>query len=140
MCMTPNTATAVTYYDACVITDPIFAALQKEREAFQSYSDTLAGLDRIGALSRDVPADSLLEQQTAKLSDLEAAESEASAALVEAEQELLATKPESIQGAAALLGYLCKHLSEDPDINPALEALANIQALLNGSFRESVAR
>ena len=71
---------------------------------------------------------------------MEAAEAVASAALVEAEQELLATKPESIQGAAALLGFLRKHLSEDPDINPVLEALENIQALLNGSDDSSAVR
>ena len=133
MTMTPDTAAAVSRFEDCVLTDPVFAAIQKEREAFQAYSDTLAGLARIGAFSSDMPSDELLEQQAARLPDLEAAEAKASAALVEAEQELLATKPASIQGAAALLGFLRKHLSEDPDINPVLEALGNIQALLNGS-------
>ena len=131
--MTPDTAGAVPRFEDHVFTDPVFTALQKEREAFQAYSDTLAGLARIGAFSTDMPPNDLLEQQIALLPDLEAAEAKASAYLVEAEQELLATKPASIQGAAALLGFLRKHLSEDPDINPVLEALGNIQALLNGS-------
>ena len=131
--MTPDTAGAVPHFEDYVLTDPVFTALQKEREAFQTYSDTLTGLARIGAFSSEIPPDELLEQQVARLPDLEAAEAKASAALVEAEQELLATKPASIQGAAALLGYLRKHLSEDPDITPVLEALGNIQALLNGS-------
>ena len=135
MTMTPDTAAAVPRFEDYVLTDPVFAALQKEREAFQAYSDTLAGLARIGAFSSDIPSDELLEQQVARLPALEAAEAKASAALVEAEQELLATKPASLQGAAALLGFLRKHLSEDPDINPVLEALGNIQGLLNG--RES---
>jgi len=133
MTMTPDTAGAVPRFEDHVFTDPVFTALQKEREAFQAYSDTLAGLARIGAFSTDMPPNDLLEQQIALLPDLEAAEAKASAYLVEAEQELLATKPASIQGAAALLGFLRKHLSEDPDINPVLEALGNIQALLNGS-------
>ena len=131
--MTPDTAGAVARFEDYVLTDPIFTALQKEREAFQAYSDTLAGLARIGAFSAEIPPDDLLEQQMDRLPDLEAAEAKASAALVDAEQALLATKPASIQGAAALLGFLQKHLSEDPDINPVLEALGNIQALLNGS-------
>lgn len=131
--MTPDTAGAVPRFEDHVFTDPVFTALQKEREAFQAYSDTLAGLARIGAFSTDMPPNDLLEQQIALLPDLEAAEAKASAYLVEAEQELLATKPASIQGAAALLGFLRKHLSEDPDITPVLEALGNIQALLNGS-------
>lgn len=131
--MTPDTATAVPRLEDYVLTDPIFTALQKEREAFQVYSDTLAGLAQIGAFSSAIPPDELLEQQIARLPDLEAAEAKASAALVEAELELLATKPASIQGAAALLGFLRTHLSEDPDINPVLEALENIEALLNGS-------
>lgn len=133
MTMTPDTAGAVPRFEDHVFTDPVFTALQKEREAFQAYSDTLAGLARIGAFSTDMPPNDLLEQQIAQLPDLEAAEAKASAYLVEAEQELLATKPASIQGAAALLGFLRKHLSEDPDITPVLEALGNIQALLNGS-------
>ena len=133
MTMTPDTAGAVPRFENHVLTDPVFTALQREREAFQAYSDTLAGLSRIGAFSTDIPPDELLEQQMDRLPDLEAAEAKASAALVDAEQELLATKPASIQGAAALLGFLRKHLSEDPDINPVLEALGNIQALLNGS-------
>ena len=133
MTMTPDTAGAVPRFEDHVFTDPVFTALQKEREAFQAYSDTLAGLARIGAFSTDMPPNDLLEQQIALLPDLEAAEAKASAYLVEAEQELLATKPASIQGAAALLGFLRKHLSEDPDITPVLEALGNIQALLNGS-------
>ena len=54
-------------------------------------------------------------------------------ALVEAEQELLATKPATVQGAAAMLGYLQEHLKEEPDINPVREALGNIQAFLNDS-------
>ena len=133
MTMTPDTAAAVPRFEDFVLTDPVFAALQREQEAFQAYSNTLSGLARIGAFSSEIPSDELLEQQVAGLPDLEAAEAKASAALVEAEQELLATKPASIQGAAALLGFLRKHLTEDPDINPVLEALENIQALLNGS-------
>ncbi len=140
MTMTPNTTAAVPRFEDFVLTDPVFAALQKEQEAFQAYSNTLAGLARIGAFSNDTLSDELLEQQVAELPDLEAAEAVASAALVEAEQELLATKPESIQGAAALLGFLRKHLSEDPDINPVLEALENIQALLKGSDDSSAVR
>ena len=140
MTMIPDAAAAVTRFDDYVLTDPVFAALQKKREAFQAYSDTLAELARIGAFSSEIPPDELLEQQIARLPDLEGAESKASAALVEAEQELLATKPASIQGAAALLGFLRKHLSEDPDINPVREALGNIQAFLNGSDSSCVVR
>jgi len=140
MTMTPDTAAAVPRFEDCVSTDPVFAALQKEREAFQTYSDILAGLARVAAFSSETPSDDLLEQQVAGLPNLEAAEANASAALVEAEQELLATKPASIQGAAALLGFLRKHLSEDPDINPVLEALGNIQTLLNGSDSSCVVR
>lgn len=140
MTMTPDTATADPRFEDFVIIDPVFAALQKEQEAFQAYSDTLAGLARIGAFSRELPSDELLEQQVAGLPDLEAAEAKASVALVEAEQELLATKPASILGAAALLGFLRKHLSEDPDINPVLDALENIQALLNSSDSDCAAR
>lgn len=131
MTMPQDTAAALSRYEDRVLTDPIFAALQKEREAFQAYSDTLADLAWIGAFSSDPPSNEVLEQQVAQLPDLEAAEAKASAALVEAEQELLATKPASIQGAAALLEFLRRHLSEDPDIKPVLEALGNIQALLN---------
>ena len=93
MTMTPDTAGAVPRFEDHVFTDPVFTALQKEREAFQAYSETLAGLARIGAFSTDMPPNDLLEQQIALLPDLEAAEAKASAYLVEAEQELLATKP-----------------------------------------------
>ena len=140
MSMNPDTAVAITCYGDCVLTDPVLAALQKEREAFRSYSDTLAGLARIGAFSGDVPQEDLLNEQVARLPELEAAEAKASVALVEAEQELLATKPTSIQGAVALLGFLREHLNEDPDINPVREALGNIQAFLNGSDTSCVVR
>jgi len=133
MAMIPDTGGTVTRCDDYVLSDPVLAALRKEREAFRSYSDTLAGLARIGAFSGDVPQEDLLNEQVARLPELEAAEAKASIALVEAEQELLATKPTSIQGAVALLDFLRKHLNEDPDINPVCEALGNIQAFLNGS-------
>ncbi len=140
MTMPPEPAVVATHYEGYLLADPVFAALRKERDAFQAYSDTLAGLARIGAFSSEIPSDDLLEQQMALLPDLEAAEAKASADLMEAEQELLAAKPASIQGAAALLGFLRTHLREDPDINPVLEALGNIQALLTACDLNGVTR
>ena len=131
MTMTPDTTTAVAGYDECVLTDPVFSALQKERQAYKAYADSLAKLSRIGAFSNEAPTDDLLERQIERLAEFEAAEAEASLALVEAEQELLATRPTSIRGAAALLCFLRMHLSEDPDITPVLESLGNIEAFLN---------
>ena len=130
MSMNPDIAVGATRNGDGVITDPVFAALRKERDAFQAYSDSLARLARIGAFSNEVPSEWLLNEQVARLPELEAAETKASIALVEAEQELLATKPASIRGAVAMLGFLHEHLNEDPDIKPVREALANIQAFL----------
>ena len=130
MTMPPDIANAVMRHDDCVHADPVFIALRKERAAFQAYSDALNGLARLGALTCETSSDELLALQEARLPELEAAEAKASAYLMEAEQELLATKPVSIEGAAALLEFLRKHLSEDPDINPVLESLGNIVDLL----------
>jgi len=133
MSLNPGIAVATTRAEDCVIDDPVFAALRKERHAFQAYSDTLAVVTRIGASGKDIPQDCLFNENISQLSDWEAAEAKASMALVEAEQELLATKPATVQGAAAMLGYLQEHLKEEPDINPVREALGNIQAFLNDS-------
>ena len=138
--MTPDTATAVTGYNECLRTDPVFSALQKERQAYKAYAESLAGLARIGAFSSEEPTDELLERQLERLAEFEAAEAEASLALVEAEQALLTTRPTSIKGAAALLDFLRKHLSEDPDITPVLETLGNIEAFLNESDQSAVVR
>lgn len=140
MTMTPDTAIASVAGNDYVTTDPVFSALQKEREAYIAYAVSLAGLAEIGAFSSEEPSDELLDQQLEGFAELEAAEAEASAALVKAEQELLATRPTSIKGAAALLEFLRKHLSDDPDINPVLETLGNVEALLNGNSHSFVVR
>ena len=138
MTMKPDTSTAVAGYNECVLTDPVFSALEKERQAYKAYAESLAGLARIGAFSNDIPTDDLLERQLEQLAAFEAAEAEASLALVEAEQELLTTRPTSIKGAAALLYFLRRHLNEDPDITPVLETLGNIEAFLNDSEQSVV--
>ena len=139
MTMPPDIANAVVRHDDSVHADPVFIALRKERDAFQAYSDALTGLARLGALSCEIPPEKLLNLQEDRLPELEAAEAKASASLMEAEQELLATKPISIEGAAALLEFLRKHLSEDPDINPVLESIGNIVDLLKGGQHGFVA-
>jgi len=68
--------------------------------------------------------------QLANLVDLEDAEGKASIALMEAERAVLTTMPTTIGGAAALLGFLRQHLGEDPDLPPVIEALGNIEAVL----------
>jgi hypothetical protein len=130
MKMNPDPTTDVTRFEDYLLTDPVIVALQKERVAFQAYSVSLEGLAQIGAFSSDVPPEGLISMQLAQLPGLEAAEAKASMALVEAEQDLLATKLVSIRGAVALIGFLGEHLNEDTDINPVREALGNIQAFL----------
>jgi hypothetical protein len=113
--------------------DPIFAALRTEQEAFQAFSDALADLARAGAFSLDLQSEEFIAYQRERLPELEAAEGKASAALIEAERVLLTTRPTTIQGAAALLGFLRKHLGEDPDIEPVINAIANIESVFGGS-------
>ncbi len=109
--------------------DPIFAALRKERQAYEAFLEALNELARAGAFSSDPPSDDMIEMQEERLPRLEAEEARASAALIEAERSVLATKPTTIQGAAALLGFLRRHLSEDPDIQPVIEAISMIEEL-----------
>lgn len=140
--MTPNTATGAAFNrnDDCGYTDPVFAALRKEREAFQAYSDILIKLARMESFSSERPTDALVDLELERLPCLEVAEAKASAAFVAAEQDLLATKPISIKGAIALLQFLRKHLSEDTDIHPVLQAISNIESLLDSSDSNWVVR
>jgi hypothetical protein len=112
--------------------DPIFAALQSEQRAFQAFSDALTELARAGAFSLDLQSEEFIAFQRERLPELEATEAKASAALIEAERALLTTRPTTIEGAAALLGFLRKHLSEDPDIEPVIHAISNIEAVFGG--------
>ena len=109
--------------------DPIFAALRKERQAYEAFLEALNELARTGAFISEPPCDVMIEMQEERLPRLEAEEARASAALIEAERSVLATKPTTIQGAAALLSFLRRHLSEDPDIQPVIEAISMIEEL-----------
>lgn len=109
--------------------DPVFAALQMEQRAFQAFSDALTALARAGAYSLDLREGEDLQE---RMPDLEAAEAKASAALIEAERALLTTRPTTIEGATALLAFLRRHLSEDPDIEPVIHAMGNIEAVFGG--------
>jgi hypothetical protein len=113
--------------------DPIFVALRTEQEAFQAFSDALADLARAGAFNFDLQSEEFIAYQRERLPELEAAEGRASAALIEAERVLLSTKPTTIQGAVALLGFLRKQLGEDPDIEPVIHAIANIESVFGGA-------
>ena len=110
--------------------DPIFAALLCEQRAFQAFSDALTALARAGGYSLDLRADAA---QRERFLAIEMAEARASAALIEAERALLTTKPTTIQGATALLAFLRRHLGEDPDIEPVIHAMGNIEAVFGES-------
>ena len=128
--MTDDTSKKFTRIEDVAHHDPIFAALRNERCAYQRFSDALAGLAQAGAFDVDPPSEALVALQLANLVDLEDAEGKASIALMEAERAVLTTMPTTIGGAAALLGFLRQHLGEDPDLPPVIEALGNIEAML----------
>ena len=138
--MTFETSIDIETFDDCANADPVFAALRQEREAFQAYSDALTSLAGIGAFSCEIPGKEVLDLQLERLADFEVAEATASTDLTEAEQKLLTTTPTSIRGAAALLGFLRKHINEDPNITPLLKALGNIETLLSASESGSLIR
>ena len=135
--MADNTNDAITPVGDFSQQDPIFGALRTERAAYHRFSDALSNLAQAGAFDLKVTSDAL-----ERLPDLEEEEAKASAALMEAERAVLTTMPTTIRGAAALLGFLRRHLGEDPDIPPIVEASSNIEAMFerSGSMPYDAAR
>jgi hypothetical protein len=79
-----------------------------------------------------------------RLVDLEAAEEAASAALTQAERRVLTTKPVSLKGCVALLEFLRRYLSDDPEMPPSVAlivgAIGNVEATLRWALAASEQR
>ena len=109
--------------------DPIFPILGLAAYASDAFTAASAALSQ---------ARGAIGWETYKAADLEAQEAVAIAALAEAERAVLATKPESIQGCAALLAFVRRSLSDNPampeSIRSTLVAIGNIQVTLGASI------
>ena len=77
---------------------------------------------------REVASKADIAWRLYRISDLEAAEAEASRVLVEAEKTVLKTRPTSFAGCEALLGFLQSYLGDDPEIGLVIDAIGHVAA------------
>ena len=123
----------ITHKTACDL-DPALQAVAAEQAAVQAHVAALAAVDQAGAEA------AWLDYKT---NDLKEAEAQAGAALTEAERLVLTTRPASIQGAAALLAFLRRYISDDLEMPPSarriITAISNVEACLLGSGRPPAA-
>jgi hypothetical protein len=105
-----------------------FEALGAHREAREVHSIALKELDCVAILLREVANKADIAWHLYRVSDLEAAEAEASRALLEAERMVLKTRPTSVAGCDALLGFLQSYLGDDPEIGLVIEAIGHVAA------------
>ena len=110
--------------------DPVFEALGAHREARDAHSITLKALDGAVILSLEGADKADIAWQLYRIPDLEAAEAEASRAMLEAERAVLKTRPTTGAGCEALLGFLQSYLGDDPQIALAIEAIGHVVAAL----------
>ena len=110
--------------------DLIFEALGALREARDAHSISLKELDRAVILLREVSNEADIAWQQYRIYDLEAAETEASRVLVEAEKTVLKTRPSTVAGCEALLGFLQSYLADDPQIALVIDAIGHVAAAL----------
>ena len=107
--------------------DPALRAIAAEQAAAQVPVAALAALDQTGAEA------AWLDYQT---HDLEHAVAAAGSALSEAQWLVVTTRPVSIQGAAALLGFLRRYLADDPEMPTSVRrvatAIGNVEVCLLG--------
>jgi len=64
------------------------------------------------------------------LDQLEAAEASASKAVLQAELDLMSTRPRTMQGVAALLRFIIGYIQEDNGIDPVIDALCTVECVL----------
>ena len=110
--------------------DPIFEAFGALREAQDAYSISLKELDSAVIFLHQVANKADIAWQMYRISDLEFAEAEASRFLLEAEKTILKTRPTSVAGCLALLGFLQSYLGDDPEIGLAVDAISHVVAAL----------
>ena len=114
--------------------DPVILAIAAERAAGEAYEAALNALDQVGVFGPEPITHAVISWELYRQEDLLKEEASASKALTQAERDVLRAKPQSIQGAAALLGFLQRHLSEDQamplSVRRAVAAIANIESLL----------
>ena len=110
--------------------DPIFEALGAHHQARDAHFITLKELDGAVILSLEGADKAEIAWQLYRIPDLEAAEAEASRALLEAEKTVLKTRPTTLAGSEALLGFLQSYLGDDPEIALAIDAIGHVAAAL----------
>ena len=110
--------------------DPIFEALGALREAREAHSLSLKELDGAVIFLHQVAKKADIDWQMYRIYDLEAAETEASRVLVEAEKTVLKTRPSTVAGCEALLGFLQSYLADDPQIALVIDAIGHVAAAL----------
>jgi len=111
--------------------DPIFEALGALREAQDAHSISLKELDDAVIFLHQLANNADVAWQMYRISDLEAAEAEASRLLLEAEKTVLKTRPTTVAGCEALLCFLQSYLGDDPQIALAIDAIGHVAAALN---------
>jgi len=110
--------------------NPIFDALGALREAVELHSISLKELDGAVICLSEVANKADIAWQLYRFPDLEAAEAEASRALLEAEKTVLKTRPITVAGCEALLEFLQSYLGDDPQIGLAINAIGHVAAVL----------
>jgi hypothetical protein len=105
-------------------------ALGVLREAREAHSICLKELDGAVICFREVANKAEIAWRLYRISDLEAAEADASRALLEAEKTVLKTRPSTVAGCEALLGFLQSYLNDDPEIALAIDAIGYVAAAL----------
>ena len=118
--------------------DPVLAALVAERAAADAYAAALSALDQAYALEPMCATPALIAWELYKRDDLAEAEAQAAKALGQAERSVLSAKPQSVQGAAALLGFMRRFIADDPSMPASarriIATIANVEELLLGTL------
>lgn len=118
--------------------DPVLAALAAERAAADAYAAALSALDQADALEPVCGKPALIVWELYKREDLEEVEVQAAKALGQAERGILATKPQSAQGAAALLEFMRRFIADDPGMPASarqlITTITNLEEFLLGTL------
>ena len=110
--------------------DPVFAALEAHLDANRSYACALDAWNKVveSSCGRLTPAQ--IHWEVYKLQDLEATVTKTEKTARQAKSTALATKPNSIEGCAALLRLTRELLSDYRTLTRVTKTIANVEAAL----------
>ena len=118
--------------------DPVLAALATEQDAAQAYEAAMPALEQAGVFGPESITPAMLSWELYRYADLQEAEASASKALTQAERSVLSAKPQSAQGAAALLGFMRRFIADDPSMPASarriIATITNVEVFLLGTL------